>query len=71
MISKHLYTANIPDPDLIIRTSNEYRLSGFLTWQSAYSELYFTDIHWPDFDEEALDKAIVEYQNRNRRFGGN
>ena len=71
MISKHLYTANIPDPDLIIRTSNELRLSGFLTWQSAYSELYFTDIHWPDFDEEALDKAIIEYQNRNRRFGGN
>ncbi len=71
IITRHLYTANIPDPDLIIRTSNEIRLSGFLTWQSAYSELYFTDIYWPDFDEEALDRAILEYQRRNRRFGGN
>ncbi len=71
LISNNLYTAGIPDPDLIIRTSNELRLSGFLIWQSAYSELYFTDINWPDFDENALDKAILEYQNRNRRFGGN
>lgn len=71
LISNNLYTTGIPDPDLIIRTSNELRLSGFLIWQSAYSELYFTDINWPDFDEEALDRAILEYQNRNRRFGGN
>lgn len=70
-ISKHLYTKDIPDPDLIIRTSNELRLSGFLMWQSAYSELYFVDLNWPDFDEEQLDKAILEYQKRNRRFGGN
>lgn len=71
IISNHLYTIGLPDPDLIIRTSNELRLSGFLTWQSAYSELYFVDINWPDFNEQQLDKAISEYQNRNRRFGGN
>ena len=71
VISDHLYTIGIPDPDLIIRTSNELRLSGFLMWQSVYSELYFIDINWPDFNEEQLDKAILEYQRRNRRFGGN
>lgn len=71
MITSHLYTAGIPDPDLIIRTSNELRLSGFLIWQASYSEFYFTDINWPDFNEEALNKAIIEYQSRNRRFGGN
>lgn len=71
VISNHLYTKGIPDPDLIIRTSNELRLSGFLMWQSVYSELYFVDINWPDFNEEQLDKAILEYQRRNRRFGGN
>ncbi len=71
VISDHLYTIGIPDPDLIIRTSNELRLSGFLMWQSAYSELYFIDMNWPDFKEEQLDKAILEYQRRNRRFGGN
>lgn len=71
MITNHLYTVGIPDPDLIIRTSNELRLSGFLIWQASYSEFYFTDINWPDFNEEALDKAIIEYQSRNRRFGGN
>ena len=71
VISDHLYTKGIPDPDLIIRTSNELRLSGFLMWQSVYSELYFIDINWPDFNEEQLDKAILEYQRRNRRFGGN
>ncbi len=71
VISDHLYTIGIPDPDLIIRTSNELRLSGFLMWQSVYSELYFIDINWPDFNDEQLDKAILEYQRRNRRFGGN
>ena len=71
VISDHLYTIGIPDPDLIIRTSNELRLSGFLMWQSAYSELYFIDMNWPDFKEEQLDKAILEYQRRNKRFGGN
>lgn len=71
VISDHLYTIGIPDPDLIIRTSNELRLSGFLMWQSAYSELYFIDMNWPDFKEEQLDEAILEYQRRNRRFGGN
>jgi len=58
------------DPDLIIRTSGELRLSNFLPWQAAYSELYFTDVLWPDFDEEALKEAIIEYNRRNRRFGG-
>lgn len=72
MINNYLYTKDIPDPDLIIRTSNEYRLSNFLTWQSTYSELYFPDnIMWPDFDEIQFDKAIEEYIKRNRRFGGN
>lgn len=68
--SKHLYTSDIPDPDLIIRPSGEMRLSNFLLWQSAYSEYYFTDTLWPDFDEQELDKAIIAYQQRNRRFGG-
>ena len=72
LVSSHLYTKDIPDPDLIIRTSNEYRLSNFLTWQSTYSELYFPkDVMWPDFDENQFDKAIEEYIKRNRRFGGN
>ena len=71
-ISEYLYTKDIPDPDLIIRTSNEYRLSNFLTWQSTYSELYFPEnVMWPDFDEKQMDKAIEEYIKRNRRFGGN
>ena len=70
-MTKHLYTKEMPDPDLIIRTSNELRLSGFLLWQASYSELYFTDVNWPDFSERELDKAIEEYQKRNRRFGGN
>ncbi|MDY4129293.1 isoprenyl transferase [Peptostreptococcus porci] len=69
MISKHLYTKNIIDPDLVIRTSGEQRLSNFLLWEVAYSEFYFTDIHWPDFDEENLQKAIYSYQKRERRFG--
>ncbi|MFH1597968.1 MAG: polyprenyl diphosphate synthase [Patescibacteria group bacterium] len=70
-IADNLYTAGLPDPDLIIRTSGEYRLSNFLTWQASYSELMFIDKHWPAFTEKDLDKAIKEYQKRNRRFGGN
>lgn len=70
-ISEHLYTKNEPDPDLVIRTSGELRLSNFLTWQSAYSELLFVQKNWPDFEEEDLDKAIVEYQKRTRKFGAN
>lgn len=69
IISNHLTTKNIPDPDLIIRTSGEVRISNFLLWQLAYSELYFTDTHWPDFRKENLYKSIVEYQKRERRFG--
>lgn len=68
-ISQRLQTLDSPDPELIIRTGGEQRLSGFLLWQSAYSELYFTDVLWPDFDEKELKKAIEEYQNRKRNFG--
>ncbi|NIV98828.1 di-trans,poly-cis-decaprenylcistransferase [Candidatus Saccharibacteria bacterium] len=68
-ISKHLYSAGVPDPELIIRTSGEIRLSGFLLWQSAYSELYFTGKLWPDFKASDLNKAILEWQKRKRRFG--
>lgn len=64
-----LWTAGAPDPDLIIRTSGERRLSGFLTWESAYSELLFVDPHWPDFDERTLDAALEEFARRERRFG--
>ena len=67
--SRFLYTNGEPDPDLIIRTGGEIRLSNFLLWQMSYSELYFTDTLWPDFDEKELDKAITEYQKRQRRFG--
>ena len=67
--SKYLYTANIPDPDLIIRTSGEMRLSNYLCLQAAYAELYFTSTYWPDFDEKALDAAIEDYKKRERRFG--
>ena len=69
-ISQHLYTNDLPDPDLIIRTSGEERLSNFLLYQAAYSEFYFTDVLWPDFNEEEFDKAIAEYSKRNRRYGG-
>lgn len=69
LVSHYLDTAGMPDPDLLIRTSGEYRLSNFLLWQSAYSELYFTDVLWPDFRKENLIEAIVDYQNRERRFG--
>ncbi len=68
--SSYLDTADIPDPDLLIRTSGEQRLSNFLLWQTAYSELYFTSVPWPDFDEKELKKAVEAYQNRDRRFGG-
>ena len=67
--SKKLYTKDLPDVDLIIRTSGEQRLSNFLLWQSAYAELYFTPVHWPDFDEKELDKALEWYNARTRRFG--
>jgi undecaprenyl diphosphate synthase len=69
IINKHLYTQNLPDVDLLIRTSGEHRISNFLLWQIAYAELYFTDILWPDFNKEELYKALVNYQNRERRFG--
>ncbi|MBO6005244.1 MAG: di-trans,poly-cis-decaprenylcistransferase, partial [Paludibacteraceae bacterium] len=68
-ISKALTTSEFPDPDLMIRTGGELRISNFLLWQLAYSELYFTDLYWPDFRKEDLYKAIVNYQNRQRRFG--
>jgi len=67
--SGFLYTAGIPDPDLLIRTSGEYRISNFLLWQIAYTELYFTEVLWPDFDRKHFFKAIYDYQQRNRRFG--
>ncbi len=70
LISSHIYTKDIPDPELIIRPSGEYRLSNFLIWQSAYSEFWFSDILWPDFKTEDLDSAIDDYNKRNRRFGG-
>lgn len=69
-ISAHLYTSDFGEPDLIIRTGGELRISNFMLFQSAYSELYFTDVLWPDFDEKELDKAIAEYGERHRRFGG-
>ena len=69
-ISNNLYTSGMPDPDLLIRTSGEIRLSNFLPWQLVYSEFYFTDKLWPDFNEEDLDEAINEYNKRNRKFGG-
>ena len=68
-INNHLYTFNLPDVDLMIRTSGEKRISNFLLWQMAYAELYFTDILWPDFRQEHFYDAIIEYQNRERRFG--
>ncbi len=69
-IAATLYTHGLPDPDLIIRTSGEQRLSNFLLWQAAYAELYFTDIHWPDFGKEPLLLALEDYSQRQRRFGG-
>ncbi len=69
LVSRNLYTQNLPDPDLLIRTSGEKRISNFLLWQLSYAELYFTDIYWPDFSVEEFNKAIIDYQNRDRRFG--
>lgn len=69
-ISNNLYTNHCPDPDLIVRTANEYRISNFLLWQCAYSEFYFTDVLWPEFDKKALYKAIQSFYKRKRRFGG-
>jgi undecaprenyl diphosphate synthase len=70
LISKHLYDPEMPDVDLWVRTSGEYRISNFLIWQSAYAELVFVDTFWPDFRRTHLADAVAEYQNRNRRFGG-
>ena len=67
---EYLDTAGLPDPDLLIRTSGEQRLSNFLLWQLAYTEFYFTDVHWPDFDREELVRAIEQYNKRDRRYGG-
>ena len=69
LISRHLYTAELPDPDIMIRTGGEKRLSNFMLWQNAYAEFFFDDIWWPDFDEDALYKIIEAYQKRDRRFG--
>ena len=70
MLGGSLYSAGIPDPDLMIRPGGELRLSNFLLWQNAYTEFYFTDTLWPDMDEAELDRAIAAYQGRKRRFGG-
>ena len=70
IFSGYMYSAGIPDPDFIIRPSGEMRLSNFLLWQSAYSEFYFTDVLWPDFDKGELDRAIIAFQDRDRRYGG-
>lgn len=69
-ISSRLYTAGSPEPDLIVRTAGEIRTSNFLMWQSAYSEYYFTDVLWPDFDEREVDRAVLEFSKRTRRYGG-
>jgi undecaprenyl diphosphate synthase len=69
IINQHLYTHDLPDVDLVIRTSGERRISNFLLWQIAYAELYFTDVLWPDFKEDDLYEAIISYQKRERRFG--
>ncbi|HDL08700.1 MAG TPA: di-trans,poly-cis-decaprenylcistransferase, partial [Desulfobacteraceae bacterium] len=69
LVSEHLYTRGMPDPDLLIRTSGEMRISNFLLWQIAYSEIFITDTLWPDFGEDEFISIIKEYQNRERRFG--
>jgi undecaprenyl diphosphate synthase len=69
-LARHLYLPDVPDPDLLVRTSGEYRLSNYLLWQLAYAELYFTDTLWPDFRREHLYEAVKAYQTRDRRFGG-
>ena len=68
--SGYMYSAGMPDPDLVIRPGGELRISNFLLWQSAYAEFYFTDVLWPDFSSKELDKAIIAYQSRDRRYGG-
>ena len=68
-LGQHLWTHDLPDPDLMIRTSNEQRISNFLLWQCAYTELVFTDLLWPEFGREGLEQAIAEYNRRDRRFG--
>lgn len=70
LFEKNLFTYPCPSPDLVIRTSGEQRISNFLLWQCAYSEYYFTDVYWPDFSEKMFEKAIISFQQRNRRFGG-
>ena len=70
MMGRYMYTRDLPDPDLIIRTSGEYRTSNFLLWQSAYAEYYVTDTFWPDFDENELKRALDQYKKRDRRYGG-
>jgi undecaprenyl diphosphate synthase len=70
LVASHLYTAGLPDPDLVIRTAGEVRLSNFLLWQSAYAEFYATETYWPDFDEAEIDRALDAYAGRERRFGG-
>ncbi|MCX6827097.1 MAG: undecaprenyl diphosphate synthase family protein, partial [candidate division Zixibacteria bacterium] len=69
LFSKYLYTSGLPDPDLLIRTSGEMRISNFLLWQTSYTELYITDVLWPDFEGKELFEAIIDYQKRERRFG--
>jgi len=69
VFKQYLYTANIPDPDMIIRTSGEFRISNFLLWQLAYTEIYITSVHWPSFRQQQLYEAILDYQNRERRYG--
>jgi undecaprenyl diphosphate synthase len=68
-LARHLYAPDMPDPDLLVRTSGEFRLSNFMLWEMAYSELVFADVLWPDFRQQNLFDAIAEYQRRNRRFG--
>jgi undecaprenyl diphosphate synthase len=70
LLGRHLYTSGLPDPDLLIRTGGERRLSNFLLWQLWYTEIYVTDTYWPDFDEAALREALWDYAGRSRRFGG-
>jgi undecaprenyl diphosphate synthase len=70
ILARHLYLPDVPDPDLLVRTSGEYRLSNYLLWQLAYAELYFTDVLWPDFTRDHLYEAVKTYQTRDRRFGG-
>ena len=69
VLARHLYLPDVPDPDLVVRTGGESRLSNFLLWQAAYSELYFTPVLWPDFGEKDIDEALSEYRSRQRRFG--